>query len=192
MTVWMSDSFGNREHAIPGEWAALVVITVAGAAFGFLVLWFTMLRHERTVLHRARSRSSIHPRLIGDAETAGLFTGSSALAIADGDPGELIEPGEPGQPGEPGEPGQPGQQGQQGELGESGEPGDSTEPDDAADPQHSPNLQDAVDLQDTTRLDDTDGPDTTDGELVAAGPGPEQVGERHESAEPEAIDPASA
>lgn len=79
MTVWMSDSWGTREQAIPGEFAALVVIMVTGAAFGFFVLWFTMLRRERTVLHRARQRTTLHARLIGDTETAGLFAGTAGV-----------------------------------------------------------------------------------------------------------------
>jgi HAMP domain-containing protein len=48
--------WGTREQAIPGEWATLVLLMVLGAALGLLVLWFTALRHERTVRRRASLR----------------------------------------------------------------------------------------------------------------------------------------
>lgn len=92
MTVWTSGDWGTREQAIPGEWAALVLIMVIGAAFGFLVLWFTMLRHERTVLHRARRRSPLRPSLSADADAAGLFAGATGVAIAIG--GAAVEAGD--------------------------------------------------------------------------------------------------
>lgn len=76
----MSDSRETREQAIPTEWAALVLIIVIGAACGFLVLWFTMLRHERSILHRKRRGADQEPRLIGDAETAGLFPDDATRA----------------------------------------------------------------------------------------------------------------
>jgi hypothetical protein len=66
VNIWTSGDWGTREQAIPGEWAALVLIMVIGAAAGFLVLWFTMLRHERTVLHRARRRTALRPSLALD------------------------------------------------------------------------------------------------------------------------------
>jgi hypothetical protein len=55
---WLTSGsgWGTREQAIPGEWAALVLIMVLGALLGLLVLWFTVLRHERTVRHRATLR----------------------------------------------------------------------------------------------------------------------------------------
>jgi hypothetical protein len=55
---WLTSGsgWGTREQAIPGEWAALVLIMVLGALLGLLVLWFTVLRHERTVRHRAALR----------------------------------------------------------------------------------------------------------------------------------------
>jgi hypothetical protein len=55
---WLTSGsgWGTREQAIPGEWAALVLIMVLGALLGLLVLWFTVLRHERTVRHRAARR----------------------------------------------------------------------------------------------------------------------------------------
>jgi outer membrane biosynthesis protein TonB len=59
----------------------LVLIIVAGGALGFLVLWFTIIRHERTVLHRARRRSSLQPELIGASGTA-LFSGTGHSASA--------------------------------------------------------------------------------------------------------------
>src|ERR1700761_8748981 len=85
----MSEPGATREQAIPGEWTALVLIIVIGAALGFLVLWFTMRRHERVVLHRAEQRDDEETCLIGDAETAGLFTDAAtttAAAAANDDP----------------------------------------------------------------------------------------------------------
>jgi hypothetical protein len=69
----MSDSGGTREQEIPSEWTALILIIVIGAACGFVVLWFTMLRREQAVLHRTRRGTNREPRLIGDADTMGLF-----------------------------------------------------------------------------------------------------------------------
>lgn len=90
MTDWLSsDGWGTREQAIPGEWAMLVLIIVAGGAVGFLVLWFTMLRHERTVLYRARARSELEPEFVaggrgreGGTATSSLF-GLESIAGAD-------------------------------------------------------------------------------------------------------------
>lgn len=48
------NGWGTREQAIPGEWAMLVLISVLGAALGFLVIWFTLLRHEKAVRSRDR------------------------------------------------------------------------------------------------------------------------------------------
>lgn len=58
MISWLSSGggWGTREQAIPGEWAALVLIMVLGALLGLLVLWFTVLRHERTIRRRAARR----------------------------------------------------------------------------------------------------------------------------------------
>lgn len=93
----MSDSGGTREQAIPNEWTALILIIVIGAACGFVVLWFTMLRRERAVLHRTRRGTDREPRLIGDAETVGLFgddgsadarDSADALDSADADAGD--------------------------------------------------------------------------------------------------------
>ena len=87
MTDWLSsDGWGTREQAIPGEWAMLVLIIVAGGAVGFLVLWFTMLRHERTVLHRARRSSTLRPELVGSGGVTALLR-LEPVAEAD-DPGE--------------------------------------------------------------------------------------------------------
>jgi hypothetical protein len=78
---WLTDGApGTREQAIPGEWAVLVLIIVAGGVLGFLVLWFTMLRHERTVLHRARLRSQLEPELIGPSAAA-MFSGTGHGAL---------------------------------------------------------------------------------------------------------------
>ena len=49
MNIKTGGGWGTREQAIPGEWATLILVMVIGAAAGFLVLWFTMLRHERTI-----------------------------------------------------------------------------------------------------------------------------------------------
>lgn len=58
MISWLSSGagWGTREQAIPGEWAALVLVMVLGALLGLLVLWFTVLRHERTIRRRAARR----------------------------------------------------------------------------------------------------------------------------------------
>lgn len=48
--------WGTREQAIPGEWATLVLLIVLGAVLGLLVLWFTVVRHERTTRRRADRR----------------------------------------------------------------------------------------------------------------------------------------
>ena len=58
MISWLSSGggWGTREQAIPGEWAALVLVMVLGALLGMLVLWFTVLRHERTIRRRAARR----------------------------------------------------------------------------------------------------------------------------------------
>ena len=58
MISWLSSGggWGTREQAIPGEWAALVLLIVLGALLGLLVLWFTVLRHERTIRRRAARR----------------------------------------------------------------------------------------------------------------------------------------
>ena len=60
MISWLSSGggWGTREQAIPGEWAALVLVMVLGALLGLLVLWFTVLRHERTIRRRAARRPS--------------------------------------------------------------------------------------------------------------------------------------
>lgn len=88
MIEWLSgDASGPHEQALPGEWAMLVLIIVAGAALGFLVLWFTMLHHERTVLHRARPHAAFGPGLLGLRPTGGEF---EPIAEADA-PGGNVE-----------------------------------------------------------------------------------------------------
>jgi hypothetical protein len=66
---WLADGggWGTREEAIPGEWAALVLIMVLGAVLGLLVLWFTVLRHERIVRRRAARRPG-RTRLVAGPE----------------------------------------------------------------------------------------------------------------------------
>ncbi len=56
MISWLygGNGWGTREQAIPGEWALLLLIIVLGAVLGLVVLWFTLLRHERTVKRRDR------------------------------------------------------------------------------------------------------------------------------------------
>ena len=76
MNIKTGGGWGTREQAIPGEWATLILVMVIGAAAGFLVLWFTMLRHERTVLHRARRRTALQPGLV--------LGGSNGVGIGDG------------------------------------------------------------------------------------------------------------
>ena len=70
MISWLTSDggWGTREQAIPGEWAALVLIMVLGAALGLLVLWFTVLRHERTV----RRRASRRPRAVAMSSMVSL------------------------------------------------------------------------------------------------------------------------
>jgi hypothetical protein len=79
---WLTSGsgWGTREQAIPGEWAALVLIMVLGALLGLLVLWFTVLRHERTVRHRAALRPGPGP----DVMVA--FAGLGAAADEKGSP----------------------------------------------------------------------------------------------------------
>jgi hypothetical protein len=71
---WLTSGsgWGTREQAIPGEWAALVLIMVLGALLGLLVLWFTVLRHERTVRHRAALRPGLGSGIGGMVAFAGL------------------------------------------------------------------------------------------------------------------------
>lgn len=54
LLLWNGNGWGTREQAIPGEWAMLVLISVLGAALGFLVIWFTLLRHEKAMRSRDR------------------------------------------------------------------------------------------------------------------------------------------
>lgn len=61
MISWFygGNGWGTREQAIPGEWALLLLIIVLGAVLGLVVLWFTLLRHERTVKRRDRRRGEV-------------------------------------------------------------------------------------------------------------------------------------
>jgi hypothetical protein len=54
--LYGGNGWGTREQAIPGEWALLLLIIVLGAVLGLIVLWFTLLRHERTVRRRGDRR----------------------------------------------------------------------------------------------------------------------------------------
>ncbi|HET9171741.1 MAG TPA: hypothetical protein VFN97_20045 [Actinospica sp.] len=51
---YTGDGWGTREQAIPGEWAMLLLLIVLGALLGLIVLWFTLLGHERSVRRRGR------------------------------------------------------------------------------------------------------------------------------------------
>lgn len=62
----------------------LVLILVIGALLGVLVLWFTLLRHERAVRHRAGRRPVAQPSMIGASGTA-VFSGGGGAEVSDGD-----------------------------------------------------------------------------------------------------------
>ena len=105
MISWLAGGgggWGTREAAIPGEWAALVLIMVLGAALGLLVLWFTVLRHERAVRRRASRRpSSTRLDRLPEAGAGGIVAlagigaaadEKGAEAAADGDGAPELEP----------------------------------------------------------------------------------------------------
>jgi len=96
---WLSSGggWGTREQAIPGEWAALVLLIVLGALLGLLVLWFTVLRHERTIRRRAArrpgpgARSATATGLGLDDVVALTGIGAAADESATPGPGAVLE-----------------------------------------------------------------------------------------------------
>jgi hypothetical protein len=62
--LYSGDGWGTREQAIPGEWAMLLLIIALGAVLGLIVLWFTLLRHERTMRQRRRRLDRRHSDLL--------------------------------------------------------------------------------------------------------------------------------
>lgn len=80
MISWLysGDGWGTREQAIPGEWALLLLIIVLGAVLGLIVLWFTLLRHERTVRRRDRRRAELTMLDVGPAADEPAETQSAA------------------------------------------------------------------------------------------------------------------
>ena len=70
----------------------LLLILVIGALLGVLVLWFTLLRHERTVRHRAGRRPAAQPSLIGASDTAIFNGGGVGAEVSDGDSGQDAAP----------------------------------------------------------------------------------------------------
>lgn len=88
---WNGNGWGTREQAIPGEWAMLVLISVLGAALGFLVIWFTLLRHEKAV----RSRNRRPGRPLG----SGVATVEIGPAVEEaGDPDDGTDSGSDAEP----------------------------------------------------------------------------------------------
>ena len=89
VTWWLSSGseWGTREQAIPGEWAMLMLIIVLGAVLGLAVLWFTLLRHERTLRTRARRRQ-------GARRTAGMMMTEIGAAADEPVPAEATRAGE--------------------------------------------------------------------------------------------------
>jgi hypothetical protein len=106
---WLASGggWGTSEQAIPGEWAALVLVMVLGAVLGLLVLWFTVLRHERIVRSRAarrprRTRPVTGPE--GIVALAGIGPAADERpdgAAGVGDTAPELESGESGEVGEP-------------------------------------------------------------------------------------------
>lgn len=61
----MSDSgitsaagWGHLEAALPGEWAAFILVLVCVTLLGGVVIAVACLGHERTVTHRASARAA--------------------------------------------------------------------------------------------------------------------------------------
>lgn len=59
--------WGTREAALPGEWRAFLVVLVAMAVVGAVVLATTYLWHERVVRRRraGRVRAEVRARTVG-------------------------------------------------------------------------------------------------------------------------------
>lgn len=83
--------WGTREAALPGEWRAFLVVLVAMAAVGAVILAATYLWHEGVVRRRrvGRVRAEARARTVGyggGAVTGSLASGAGAAAGAgDGD-----------------------------------------------------------------------------------------------------------
>lgn len=85
MISWLygGNGWGTREQAIPGEWALLLLIIVLGAVLGLVVLWFTLLRHERTMKQRDRRDRRQHEAAFLDDE---LDVGPAAVEEPEPEP----------------------------------------------------------------------------------------------------------
>lgn len=53
-----SAGWGHLESALPGEWAAFILVLVGVALLGGVVIAAVCLGHERTVAHRASARAA--------------------------------------------------------------------------------------------------------------------------------------
>lgn len=104
MISWFGsgDGWGTREQAIPGEWALLILLTVLGAVLGLLVLWFTLLQHERSVRRGDRGDDRGHDEL-RDELTALEIGPAADEAGAARDPEKPAEAREAGAAEEPAE-----------------------------------------------------------------------------------------
>jgi hypothetical protein len=95
---WLNggNGWGTREQAIPGEWALLLLIIVLGAVLGLAVIWFTLLRHERTAKRRDRRRGEV---AFLDVGPAAVEEPEPEMAQAPEDEEEPREEPEPGRAG---------------------------------------------------------------------------------------------
>jgi hypothetical protein len=89
--LYSGDGWGTREQAIPGEWALLLLIVVLGAVLGLIVLWFTLLRHERTVRRRNRRRTELAMLGVGPAADEPADTEAAPEAVAESAPEAVAE-----------------------------------------------------------------------------------------------------
>jgi hypothetical protein len=100
--LYGGNGWGTREQAIPGEWALLLLIIVLGAVLGLGVLWFTLLRHERTVKRLDRRRGEVAFLDVGPAAVE--EPEPEAVDAPDEEAAEEPSPPEPSEPSEPSEP----------------------------------------------------------------------------------------
>jgi flagellar biosynthesis/type III secretory pathway M-ring protein FliF/YscJ len=91
---WLNggNGWGTREQAIPGEWALLLLIIVLGAVLGLVVLWFTLLRHERTVRRRDRRKGEVAFLDVGPAAVEEPEPGLSEAPEDEAEPREEPQP----------------------------------------------------------------------------------------------------
>jgi hypothetical protein len=89
--LYSGDGWGTREQAIPGEWALLLLIVVLGAVLGLIVLWFTLLRHERTVRRRNRRRTELAMLGVGPAADEPADTEAAPEAVVESAPEAVAE-----------------------------------------------------------------------------------------------------